>query len=280
MSKNRAKQQRIFSFLLILAAGICFAITCYFSIRSEPDMGMPVVSAPDYTGKYKTIAEALIQAGPQNKDIYELLKNLEAYPDELLELAVANPEAAGFVKNYTPDREHQMGDISLPTPNDGKFPHYLQWDERWGYRPYGGKMMALTGCGPTCLSMVATYLTHDAAYHPYAVAEFSERNGYYAQGVGTKWALMSEGARKLGLTSKELPLDQSAIERELRAGRPIIVSVREGDFTTDGHFIVLTGMSNKNMINVLDPNSVTKSRAWEFDVLKPQISNLWSYQIS
>ena len=46
-------------------------------------------------------------------------------------------------------------------------PLLLQWDERWGYRYYGDQMMAINGCGPTCLSMVVSYLTQNGRYHPY-----------------------------------------------------------------------------------------------------------------
>ena len=38
--------------------------------------------------------------------------------------------------------------------NAGEIPLFLQWDERWGYRSYGGDFLAVTGCGPTALSMV------------------------------------------------------------------------------------------------------------------------------
>ena len=41
-------------------------------------------------------------------------------------------------------------------------PLFLQWDPRWGYTEYGeDSFLGLSGCGPTCLSMVLYYLTGD-----------------------------------------------------------------------------------------------------------------------
>ena len=53
--------------------------------------------------------------------------------------------------------------------------------------------------------------------------------------------------------------------------------MRKGDFTTTGHFIVLTGYED-GRITVNDPNSRKRSeKTWDFDTLQYQIKNLWSY---
>ena len=56
---------------------------------------------------------------------------------------------------------------------------------------YAGELMGLSGCGPTCLSMVCVYLLNDDTYTPEYVAEFAERNGYSVP--GSSWRLISEG---------------------------------------------------------------------------------------
>lgn len=33
-------------------------------------------------------------------------------------------------------------------------PFHLQWDERWGYYPYGNGVIGVLGCGPMSLSLV------------------------------------------------------------------------------------------------------------------------------
>ena len=127
--------------------------------------------------------------------------------------------------------------------------------------------------------MVTVHLTGDLSLDPKTVSEFSEKNGYYSLNNGTKWTLMSEGAEKLGLTAKELPLDKNIVARELNAGRPIICIMGAGDFTSSGHYIVLTGYSD-GKVSVNDPNSyVNSEKLWEFDAIANQIRNLWSYTV-
>lgn len=157
-------------------------------------------------------------------------------------------------------------------------PLFLQTDERWKDTPYGNSTVGISGCGPTCLSMVFTALTQNQSMTPDAVAQFSEQNGYYVDGVGTSWSLMSSGAKKLGLKVKEVPLSEEIIADKLSNGYPIICSVTQGDFTNEGHFIVLTAYDN-GIIRVNDPNSEVNSRkSWSYDRLKGQISAMWVYR--
>jgi hypothetical protein len=51
-----------------------------------------------------------------------------------------------------------------------------------------------------------------------------------------------------------------------------------GDFTSSGHFIVLTDIDEDGMVSVKDPNSKTNSKKkWDVNTLVPQIMGLWSY---
>ena len=201
----------------------------------------------------------------------------EGAPEELLTLLESNPETYDFVMNYDAARI-PLAEIDISGDViDGKVPLFLQWDERWGYDDYGSGMLATTGCGPTCLSMVAVSLTGDLTLNPLAVADFAAENGYYATGSGTAWTLMTDGAAKLGLSSRVLPLHEPTILSELRAGNLIICSVGSGDFTTDGHYIVLTGVNPDGTISVNDPNSVIRSTGWAFNDFMNQIKNLWVF---
>ena len=127
-----------------------------------------------------------------------------SYPESLIQLLDRNPETKDFVLNYP---FHVEADYDLSeTDRSRGVPLFLQWDTRWGYEKYGSNMMAITGCGPTCVAMVGYYLTGDAkTYDPAVVAAFSEKNGYYASGYGSSWTLISEGAVKLGLDVTEIP---------------------------------------------------------------------------
>lgn len=83
----------------------------------------------------------------------------EGYPDSLIQLYEKNEEARQFVLDYKKNGNNEQPiDISSDV-TDGKIPLFLQWDERWGYRTYGDNFLAITGCGPTALSMVYVGLT-------------------------------------------------------------------------------------------------------------------------
>jgi len=154
-------------------------------------------------------------------------------------------------------------------------PLFLQWDERWGYTEYAGELMGLSGCGPTCLSMVCVYLLDDPIYTPKYIAAFSQQNGYGVSGSGSSWTLISEGGKKLGLDVTEIPLDENRIIKNLELGNPIICVVGPGDFTTTGHFVVMTEYAD-GQVKVNDPNSPDKSeKLWNLTKVMEQIKNLW-----
>ena len=201
--------------------------------------------------------------------------SLADYPDALVQLYARNPDARDFVRDY-PKKKDLTPTIDLSNLSGSKtVPLLLQWDERWGYREYNESIIGLAGCGPTCLSMATIYLTGDTTKDPLWMCRFAEQNQFNVPGSGSKWALISEGGRMLGLDVTQIPLDKDRIYRNLDVGNPIIVVVGPGDFTTDGHFLVLTGHSG-DKITLNDPNSPTNSaKSWDYDTLAGQIQALW-----
>jgi len=62
----------------------------------------------------------------------------------------------------------------------------------------------------------------------------------------------------------------------LEAGSPIILALGKGDFTTTGHYIVLTGWDGQ-AFTVNDPNSRERSeKLWTYEQLEGQIRNIWA----
>ena len=201
--------------------------------------------------------------------------SLSEWPEELLDLLEKNPEAQDFVLNY-PIKKDLNPEIDLTEYLDtNDVPLLLQWDERWGYSQYAGELMGLSGCGPTCLSMVCLYLLDDASYTPEYIAEFATENGYSVSGNGSSWTLISEGGEKLGLDVIEIPLDENRIIRNLEVGNPIICVMGPGFFTSTGHFIVMTEYED-GYVKVNDPNSPNRSeQTWKLTEVMEQIRNLW-----
>ena len=214
---------------------------------------------------------------PQDPRVQNILDNYQEYPVDILKMLARNLDMLDFVLGY-PEKKGQVFADTIGDVEIGTIPLLLQYDTRWGYGDYGSSTVVVSGCGPACLSMVIAGLTGKNTITPYTVAQYANTEGYYVPGSGTSWTLMSEGAAYFGVSGEELPLSQSVMERALGEGKPIICSVRPGDFTTSGHFIVITGIKDGQFV-VNDPNSVERSnRLWGYETLEPQISNLWAFQ--
>ncbi len=210
---------------------------------------------------------------PTFQEIYD---NMEKYPNNLLAALGNNPDMIDYVKGY-PTAEHTVNEGLTSEELQKKFPLFIQWDKRWGYADYGDDTIALSGCAPTCISMVAVALTKNAQATPDKVADYAHQNGYYQPNVGTTWNMMTQGAKAFGIQGTEISLNKNKIFNELENGNPIICSMRAGDFTAAGHFIVLVGVKNgKLMVN--DPNSTIRSdMQWEYEDIEKQIKNLWVF---
>ena len=127
-----------------------------------PEEDVPQTTAPTI------VTEATLPTEPLTLESFAAQNGLtmDAWPAELLELLEKNPETEAFVWNY-PLQKDQEVDIDLSEHiGSEKVPLLMQWDPRWGYVEYTGKVMGLSGCGPTCLSMVCIYLLDDAQYTP------------------------------------------------------------------------------------------------------------------
>ncbi len=229
--------------------------------------------------------EAVFPAAPSTEaaqKVYQYAKknglSYRDYPQSLIDLLERNPETEKFVLEY-PIASKEVFSIDLSEyANCETVPLLMQWDQRWGYMKYGSDVAGLTACGPVCLSMAAIYLTGDSAYSPDAMIQFATDNNYYVPGSGSSWTLISEGGKKLGFRVTELPLDENRIRKCLEADIPVILVVGPGDFTTSGHFLVLTGYEN-GKFRLNDPNSRSNSeKLWAYEDIKGQIRNLWSIE--
>lgn len=202
--------------------------------------------------------------------------SLQDYPASLIDLLKRNPETEQFVLQYPAQKDTVQTVDMTDYLNTDTVPLFLQWDPRWGYLTYGSDVAGLTGCGPVCLSMAATYVTADPSFSPDAMLRFAAEQGYYVPGSGSSWTLVSEGGPKLGLTVTELPLDEGRIRKALAAGCPVICAMGPGDFTTSGHFVVIAGTQD-GLFQINDPNSRSNSaKLWSYEQIQGQIRNLWS----
>ena len=216
----------------------------------------------------------------QDERISTVIDNIQDYPEEVLKILANNIETLDFVLDYPQKKNQPCEETIGENPVKGEIPLLLQWDRRWGYGSYGSSIVAVSGCGPTCIAMVASGLTGRNDITPYTVAQYSENNGFLTAQLDTSWDLMTYGCEAFGITGTMLGLDEGAMVNTLNAGMPIICSVGKGDFTSKGHFIVLTGYTDGGF-QVHDPNSkVRSSQSWTYEKLKGQILNMWYYTLN
>lgn len=227
---------------------------------------------------YKRLKE-LVKDYPQLKEIYD---KKDEYPEKVLASLCNNPEMYAYVEGYL---NYAAGDRSVVTEavlseeeKKQRYPLFLQWDARWGYEEYGDFNIALSGCGPTTLAMALVAVTGDTSITPDDIARYSMDNGFYVEGTGTAWSLMTEGAKDYNVKARELSLDEQVMKNALDAGKVIICSMRPGDFTAVGHFVMIYDY-DVNGFKVNDPNCIYRSsRYWSYEELSGQIRILWSYE--
>ncbi len=219
----------------------------------------------------------------ETDEIVETTQEPESLPEDLPEVVLQfvekYPEAMQFAMEF-PEKKDLHPEIDLTDEvTKGTIPLFIQWDERWGYEIYGRNYLGINGCGPTCLSMVLCGLTGETKWNPLEVARYSNDHGYYVPGHGTAWDLMTRGAQKLGLSVASVGVSERNIRNNLsEEGKAIICSVRPGDFTYTGHFIVLVGLDEDGNVRVNDPNSPKHSEMhWTIEELLPQIRAMWVY---
>ncbi|MBR4493334.1 MAG: C39 family peptidase [Clostridiales bacterium] len=207
-----------------------------------------------------------------------------SYPIEITNLLMTNHETLDFVLHYpeyagTQDEANYPGSIDMAGLfSPVRVPEYYQYDMRWGYKTYSGNVMAVSGGGPTALSMVASYLLGNGDMNPAWMAAYSENNGYTMEG-GTSWSLMSDGATGLGIDVTPITADQDRIERNLDVGNLVMCLMGPGDFTNTAQFIVIVGYNDEGY-EIRDPGSSARtSIRWQFDTIAPQMEGCWIMRI-
>ena len=200
----------------------------------------------------------------------------EGCPEEIIGLIDQNEETLDFVRDYAENKDKPVPETVEASTGTGTIPHYLQWDERWGYSSYGTSTIASSGCGPTCMSMVIVGLTGDTTATPYRLARYSEENGFIDEENNTYWAFLDSAARQWGLNCREGMMDEGTLAAQLQAGNPVICSMLPGDFTDGGHFIVLTSYEN-GQVTVNDPFSISNTeKTWNYSDISDQIKEMWT----
>ena len=148
--------------------------------------------------------------------------------------------------------------------NQGNYPDYA----------YSQGSIATSGCGPTALAMVLTYLTGKEVT---PIETAAKGNGTYTCSKGTTWNYFGDMAQQYGVQCTQMEPSSSAIKDNLNNGKTLILSMGPGDFTKNGHFIVARGLDANGNIIVADPASEKRSQyVWDVDRVSGQCKQIWA----
>lgn len=278
--RRQQLQQRMVLFGGLLLISACIGVSCYARGKEIKDREISTIEDREdiEVTRQKTINEKAETFEERVARVKEEVQG-KGYPAEVIELLNKNSETVDFVENYEVNKDAPYPDTIGESYQEGEIPLLFQWDERWGYAPYGTSLVAVCGCGPTCMAMVAAGLTNDPSITPDKVAAFGTQNSYVDENNNTYWSFMREAGANWNISCYEGLLTEEQAAAELAQGRPIICSVGPGDFTDNGHFIVLTGYDNGN-VKVNDPFSRANSeKTWVYADIAGQFLAMWVYYL-
>lgn len=236
---------------------------------------------------------ALLATAQTNEDAAWVAANIDnaAYAQDgdavqakILKLAAKEPEACTFVRSFAEKYPADEQDLSAtPVASSGEesagaaAPKLYQWDPRWGSTVYSSTAFAVTGCCPTAMAMVYQGLTGDTSKTPYDMGKLASAGGYETAYDGTDIGFMFAGAQQLGLSCTEINLSYGAVQETLAGGGLIIANVGPGDFTANGHYLVIAGMKDGSLI-INDPYSaVNSAQAWDMEQVLKQTKALYAF---
>ena len=281
---RRRQQVRRYWAMIGLALVLCIGILGYHFLGGNQEKEAVAITQ---TKQQKELWEQArqeaglsVETPEEHLEQVRIQATVQGYPKGVIELLDKNPATVDYVEDYGEKQGQAYAEDIGDDYVEGQIPLLIQWDERWGYAPYGTSVVAVSGCGPTCMAMVAAGLNHDPTITPAKVAAYGTENSYVDEENNTYWAFMQEAGADFGLSCYSGFLTEQQLAAELSAGHPVICSMGPGYFTQNGHFIVMTGYEN-GQIRINDPFSEENSaRTWSYAEIQDQIKAMWVYSLA
>ena len=150
--------------------------------------------------------------------------------------------------------------------------YFNQLDERYCNQPYGTDHIGGYGCGPTAMAIAVSSLT-DETVDPIEMARWAYENGYWCSKSGSYHSLIPNAAKHWGLSVEGCAASEpQRILDALAEGKLVVALMTKGHFTSSGHFIVLRGVQDGNIL-VADPASYSRSqKTWELSIILSEAS--------
>lgn len=168
---------------------------------------------------------------------------------------------AGGLSNYD--------GVTLGEAGETKVVYYNQCDSRWSSQMYGkSSTIGAAGCGPTSMAIVVSTLTGKNVDPP-TMCAWSVRNGHRCEGNGSYHSLIPAAAQHYGLKVDKLGRSSAReLQQHLSQGHLVVAIMSKGHFTSNGHFIVLRGITASGKVLVADPASYKRSgQEWDVSII-------------
>ncbi|WMI80956.1 C39 family peptidase [Anaerotignum sp. MB30-C6] len=186
-----------------------------------------------------------------------------------------NRDNASANKN---DKEDEEKEIILES-STVDLVYFSQTDPRWNTTIYGtDNIIGVYGCGPTTLAMVLSTFT-DNDITPDMAATWAYDNGHFCDNSGSYHSIIPDGANAFGLTSESLKNpSKETIFNELNQGNLVVVLMNKGIFTSQGHFIILRGVTPEGKVLIADSqNAENSQQPWDLQTILDEAKYSASY---
>ncbi|MDO5716333.1 MAG: C39 family peptidase [Tissierellia bacterium] len=239
------------------------------AIDERFEMEEPMVKEmPEVLETLKRMAEK----SPLAKEIYD---HHEDYPEALLKLAANRVDSHSFVRHFNSRRGTTAPSLEESYPLERKFPLYIQWDPRWGYKEYPEDLFCTIACGPTTLAMLLNGYGFETT--PLDLMEEMRSNHRYVINFGTNWQGFTDTLKEKGFEVLPLAMVERKFLDHLKKGEPIVINVGPSIFTNGGHYLLLVGTDENGAIYMNDSHSIRHSKKpWTFEEIKPYIRAAWT----
>lgn len=240
--------------VVLLVLVIVGVSSCVRGCSSEPVQSGNQIDSRVAAGVSEELTQQFATELNRNEKLAAIAASADRYADAgLLELALRVPEAIDFVAAY-PDAEktaQPYGDAVT----QGEAPQLWCWDARWGNVDYAGRALAITGSGPTALSMAYMGLTGNNDKSPADLAQQASEAEVATGDSAMAASFPESSAEGLGLSYKSYTSNADNLSQALDAGTYVLLETKAGSITSTAHWILLVSENEDGSITVYDPTS-------------------------
>ena len=238
--------------LILVVVGISSCVSSCSAGQSTDDVNP--VDARVAPGVSEELTNEFAAQLNRNDKLASIAANANLYTDQgLLELALEHPEAIDFVAAY-PEAEKE----ALPydeSITEGTVPELYNWDSRWGNVDFVGRPLAITGSGPTALSMAYMGLTGKNDRSPADIAQ-AVTEAELATGDSMMSAdYLTGAAEELGLSLESYVSNGENLSQMLDSGTYLLIEAKAGTLTDTAHWVLLVTENEDGSVVVYDPTS-------------------------